>query len=76
MKSPSQEDDRAEDGQSEPTAPDQAEQIFRYAQDLRIIMDSHQKLQVDFERLQGRQDQLDDRDQAFNQIGRASCRER
>ena len=68
MKSPSQEDDRAEDGQSEPTAPDQAEQIFRYAQDLRIIMDSHQKLQVDFERLQGRQDQLDDRDQAFNRL--------
>lgn len=45
-----------------------SEQTFRYAKDLRLMMDSHEKLQADYQRLQSNKERLLDRDEAFKRL--------
>lgn len=68
MKKTHLEDKDTVDAEQDSHAERQIEQTLRFAHDLRAIMDSHGRLQADYQQLVGKKDRLLDRDEAFNRL--------
>jgi diguanylate cyclase (GGDEF)-like protein/PAS domain S-box-containing protein len=68
MKKTHPEDSTPAEAERDSYAERQLEQTLRFAHDLRAIMDSHERLQADYQQLVGKEERLLDRDDAFNQL--------